>query len=67
MAWDIHGNHLRAGYCEVHPDVPESYPCGYCRDEMDRAEMDRDQQQAEQQAYDQYQAEQATATDLPPF
>lgn len=31
MAWDIYGNHLRPGYCEVHPHVPEEYPCMLCR------------------------------------
>ncbi len=30
MAFDIYGNHLRPGYCEVHPDVRESYPCSEC-------------------------------------
>lgn len=45
MAWDIHGHQLKPGYCEVHPDVPESWPCGYCRDEMDRADMDRAQEE----------------------
>ena len=31
MSFDIYGQHLRPGYCEVHPDVPEEYPCLYCR------------------------------------
>lgn len=30
MGFDIYGNHLRPGYCEVHPDVPEEYPCRLC-------------------------------------
>jgi len=30
MAYDIYGNHLRRGYCEVHPDIPEEYPCSGC-------------------------------------
>ena len=30
MAFDIYGGHLRPGYCEVHPDVPEPYPCYEC-------------------------------------
>ena len=30
MAYDIYGNHLRRGYCEVHPDIHEEYPCSEC-------------------------------------
>jgi len=30
MSFDIYGNHLRRGYCEVHPDVHEEYPCSQC-------------------------------------
>lgn len=30
MPYDIYGNPLRQGYCEVHPDVPEEYPCSVC-------------------------------------
>jgi hypothetical protein len=30
MAFDIYGNRLRQGYCEVHPHVHESYPCSEC-------------------------------------
>lgn len=30
MAWDIYGNRLTSGYCEVHPWVPEEYPCYQC-------------------------------------
>ncbi len=30
MAFDIYGNNLRSGYCEVHPDVHEEYPCSEC-------------------------------------
>ena len=30
MSYDIYGNHLRPGYCEVHPDIPETYPCSVC-------------------------------------
>lgn len=52
MAYDIYGNGLRPGYCEVHPDVPEQWPCGYCRDADDRAEMDRAQEEAHQQERD---------------
>jgi hypothetical protein len=30
MSWDIYGNTLRKGYCEVHPHVQEEYPCSLC-------------------------------------
>lgn len=30
MGFDIYGQYLRPGYCEVHPDVPEEYPCHVC-------------------------------------
>jgi len=30
MAFDIYGNILRNGYCEVHPNVHEEYPCALC-------------------------------------
>jgi len=30
MAYDIYGNNLARGHCEVHPWVGESYPCSLC-------------------------------------
>jgi hypothetical protein len=30
VSYDIYGNRLRSGYCEVHPNVPESFPCSQC-------------------------------------
>ena len=30
MSFDIYGNNLRSGHCEVHPHVHESYPCSVC-------------------------------------
>jgi hypothetical protein len=30
MAWDIYGNTLERGHCEVHPWVHEEYPCPVC-------------------------------------
>lgn len=35
MSFDIYGQNLRRGYCEVHPDVPEEYPCFYCRQDYE--------------------------------
>lgn len=40
MSWDIYGNPLRRGHCEVHPHVHEEYPCSVCM-----AERKRNQQQ----------------------
>jgi len=36
MPYDIYGNSLRRGYCEVHPDVPEEYPCSECMRRYER-------------------------------
>lgn len=33
MSFDIYGNNLRSGHCEVHPHVHESYPCSACMQE----------------------------------
>ena len=33
MAFDIYGNYLRPGHCEVHPEVPELFPCYRCIEE----------------------------------
>lgn len=35
---------MRRGYCEVHPDIPESYPCSECtsREEEPYPEQERD-------------------------
>ena len=44
MAWDIYGNQLRSGYCEVHPSVHEGYPCSVCQEDQARAYQDYDQQ-----------------------
>lgn len=30
MSFDIYGNNLMSGHCEVHPFVHESYPCSIC-------------------------------------
>ena len=30
MSFDIYGNNLRPGHCEVHPHVHEEYPCSVC-------------------------------------
>lgn len=30
MSFDIYGQRLRPGHCEVHPHVHEEYPCSVC-------------------------------------
>lgn len=30
MSYDIYGNPLQRGHCEVHPHVHEEYPCSVC-------------------------------------
>lgn len=40
MAYDIYGNNLRRGYCEVHPNVPEEYPCSICLADSNRKHQD---------------------------
>jgi len=39
MPYDIYGNPLRRGYCEVHPNVREKYPCSECFYEMHNVEQ----------------------------
>lgn len=33
MGFDIYGNRLRVGHCEVHPHVHQEYPCDVCLSE----------------------------------
>lgn len=47
MAYDIYGNVLRRGYCEVHPDIPEEWPCAVCMENSSRLSR-------EEQAYREY-------------
>lgn len=41
MAFDIWGNNLRPGHCEVHPHVHEEYPCSMCLSEGQNREQER--------------------------
>lgn len=41
MSFDIHGNPLRRGHCEVHPHVAEEYPCFICIDDKRKYSIDR--------------------------
>lgn len=47
MGLDIYGERLRYGYCEVHPDVHEEYPCSVCIEETQQQDaMQRDYERA---------------------
>lgn len=42
MAYDIYGNNLRRGFCEIHPYVEQEYPCSICYQETeDRKRKER--------------------------
>ncbi|MFQ2854319.1 hypothetical protein ACK3YO_12635 [Aeromonas caviae] len=41
MSWDIYGNPLPRGHCEVHPHVHEEYPCSMCLTEQQRSQAIR--------------------------
>lgn len=41
MSFDIYGQRLRAGHCEVHPDVHEPYPCFVCLEGSRRNQEER--------------------------
>ena len=43
MSYDIWGNPLPRGHCEVHPHVHEEYPCSVCMAEKQQRQQ-RDQQ-----------------------
>lgn len=58
MAWDIYGNNLRRGYCEVHPYVPEEYPCYICMQEIDRENERHYEQQRQDDLVRQYNEQQ---------
>jgi hypothetical protein len=45
MAYDIHGNDLRPGHCEVHPWVHQEYPCSICEMEIIRNNEERVKQE----------------------
>lgn len=55
MAWDIYGNRLTPGYCEVHYWVPEEYPCHFCMREIDAENERRNEQILAETAYREHQ------------
>ena len=42
MAWDIYGDVLETGCCEVHPWINEEYPCHRCMQEKQNYEASRE-------------------------
>lgn len=53
MSYDIFGNQLQKGHCEVHPHVHEEYPCSLCYSESSqRLQQKRYMDSQEQQYYD---------------
>lgn len=51
MSWDIYGNPLRRGHCEVHPHVHEEYPCSVCMAESRANRQHDDRLQQEHNAH----------------
>ena len=49
MSYDIFGNPLRKGYCEVHPNIPQEYPCYICCQEIEEENRIRQIQQRPEQ------------------
>ena len=41
MAFDVYGERLTPGHCEVHPYVAEEYPCSLCIDAARAASASR--------------------------
>lgn len=52
MSYDIYGNNLRRGHCEVHPHVHEEYPCSICCMENSRNEERKEYERLERQHYE---------------
>lgn len=45
MTWDIHGQPLERGHCEVHPWVHMEYPCNVCLADNERRQLEKQQEQ----------------------
>lgn len=62
MSWDIYGNPLQRGHCEVHPYVHEEYPCSLCMNESyqyeERKKIEREMQAQCERDYEKYHNEQ---------
>ncbi len=46
MPYDIYGNPLKRGYCEVHPNIGEEYPCSLCLAEIELQQRKNEHQKA---------------------
>lgn len=51
MPYDIYGQSLERGHCEVHPHIHEQYPCSLCLS-IDR-ERERDRREEERMSREQ--------------
>lgn len=49
MAYDIYGNRLERGHCEVHPWVHHDYPCSRCEEEYYEHERGLQHEEARQE------------------
>lgn len=59
MSFDIYGNHLESGFCEVHPHVRQEYPCDIClRDARERKRKSIESRKVQQEYYKNLQEEQ---------
>lgn len=50
MEYDIYGNNLAHGHCEVHPQVAESYPCSLCYAEANNSKHGKQRHQLDPEA-----------------
>lgn len=67
MAYDIYGNVLTRGNCEVHPWVGEEYPCSLCYRERQEYDRQRDEQAALERTISEYYAAQEWASYCEPW
>lgn len=51
MGWDIYGQYLAPGHCEVHPHIAESYPCSRCEEEYYQNQRDQDEVEKVEEYY----------------
>ena len=56
MAFDIYGENLRGGHCEVHPWVHEEFPCSICYSESDQRHEQEKSNSVQYQEYCEAQA-----------
>lgn len=57
MAFDIHGEHLEKGHCEVHPWVAHEYPCPICMRDLDDLLADRQDERQQPSQIDYYEGQ----------